>query len=159
ILVTSILTRFYRSTELRFKGFDFADEHSRLEYERLKTADFPILVPFRSGKHTIVEKEKDIRERHRVPANQPLVFVVVDIGDASDFFLRPRLLVKKENGRVVIHVASAASVGHVIAAVALDMSRVGVAPEVHFGWSDENPITANLHFVLFGHGNVPWVVY
>lgn len=159
ILVTSILTRFYRSTELRFKGFDFADEHSRSEYERLKTADFPILVPFRSGQHTIQQKEKEIRERHRVPADQPLVFVVVDIGDASDFFLRPRLQVKQENGRVVIHVASAASVGHVIAAVALDMSRVGVAPEVHFGWSDENPITANLHFVLFGHGNVPWMVY
>jgi hypothetical protein len=159
ILVSSILTRFYRSTELRFKGFDFADEQSRVDYEKLKTADFPILVPYRSGQHPIEQKEKEIRERHRVPVDQPLVFVVVDIGDASDFFLRPRLRVKRENGRVVIHAASAASVAHVIAAVALDMSRVGMAPEVHFGWSDENPITANLHFVLFGHGNVPWMVY
>ena len=46
-----------------------------------------------------------------------------------------------------------------ITAIAIDMSRVGVAPELHFGWSAENPITANLHFVLFGHGNVPWMVY
>ena len=159
ILASSILTRFYRSTELRFNGFEFADEQSRVDYEKLKTADFPILVPFRSGLHTIEQKEREIRERQRVPADQPLVFVVVHVGDASDFFLRPRLQVKRENGRVVIHVASAASIAHVIAAVALDMSRVGVAPEVHFGWSDENPITANLHFVLFGHGNVPWMVY
>ena len=35
----------------------------------------------------------------------------------------------------------------------------GGVPEVHFGWSAENPVTANLHFVLFGTGNVPWMVY
>ncbi len=159
VLASSILTRFYRSTELRFKGFEFADDQSREEYEKLKVADFPILVPFRAGRHTIEQKEREIRERHRLAAHAPLVFVVVEVGDASDFFLRPRLQVKRENGRVVIHVTSAASIAHVIAAIAIDMSRVGVAPEVHFGWSDENPITANLHFVLFGHGNVPWMVY
>jgi hypothetical protein len=159
ILVSSIVTRFYRSTELRFRGFEFADEQSRIDYDQLKSADFPILVPYRSGQHSIQQKEREIRERHRVPPDEPLVFVVVDVGDASDFFLRPRLKVRRENGRVVIHVASAASVAHVIAAVAIDMSRVGVAPEVHFGWSDENPITANLNFVLFGYGNVPWMVY
>ena len=35
----------------------------------------------------------------------------------------------------------------------------GAVPEVHFGWSAENPVTANLHFVLFGAGNVPWMVH
>jgi hypothetical protein len=39
------------------------------------------------------------------------------------------------------------------------LAQVGVTPEVHFGWSAENPLTANLHFVLFGHGNVPWMVH
>ena len=32
-------------------------------------------------------------------------------------------------------------------------------PEVHFGWSVEHPVSANLHFVLFGSGNVPWMVH
>ena len=35
----------------------------------------------------------------------------------------------------------------------------GGVPEVCFGWSAENPVTANLHFVLFGSGNVPWMVH
>ena len=35
----------------------------------------------------------------------------------------------------------------------------GPVPEVHFGWSNENPLTANINFVLFGQGNVPWMVY
>lgn len=43
------------------------------------------------------------------------------------------------------------------AAIAIGSS--GAVPEVHFGWSAENPVSANLHFVMFGHGNVPWLVY
>jgi hypothetical protein len=37
------------------------------------------------------------------------------------------------------------------------MSRESAPPEIHFGWSDENPLAANLKFVLFGEGNVPWL--
>jgi hypothetical protein len=159
VLLSSILTRFYRSTELRFSGFEFVDGHSRELYETLKTADFPILVPHRPGKLSIEEKEIEVRLLHRIAPEVPLVFVVAELGDSSEFYLRPRLQVSRKNGRVVIHVSSCASIAHVLAAIAIDMSRVGVAPELHFGWSDENPITANLHFVLFGHGNVPWMVY
>jgi hypothetical protein len=159
VLVSSILTRFYRSTELRFSGFEFVDNDSRALYETLKTADFPILVPHRPGKLSIEEKEIEVRQRHRIAPEIPLVFVVAELGDSSEFYLRPRLQVSRKNGRVIIHVSSCASIAHVLAAIAIDMSRIGVAPELHFGWSDENPITANLHFVLFGHGNVPWMVY
>ena len=145
ILVTSILTRFYRSTELRFKGFEYADKESQLAYEALKTADFPILVPHRPGRLTIVEKEMEIRARHRLPSEVPLVFVTAELGDSSNFFHRPRMAIMRENGRVIIHVRHCASLSHVLTAIAIDMSRVGVAPELHFGWSEENPITANLH--------------
>jgi tetratricopeptide (TPR) repeat protein len=44
----------------------------------------------------------------------------------------------------------------VIAAISLELSKVGKPPEIHFGWSDENPLAANLRFVLFGEGNVPY---
>ena len=159
ILVTSILTRFYRSTEMRFQGFDFVDEHSREEYEKLKAANFPILVPHRPGRQSIEQKEVEVRSRHRLSDETPLVFVPVELGDPSAFFLRPLLEVKRHNGRVIIRVTRCASIAHVLTAIAIDMSRIGSAPEIHFGWSNENPITANLHFVLFGHGNVPWLVY
>jgi hypothetical protein len=69
------------------------------------------------------------------------------------------LRIAREEGRVVIHLMRCCSIAHAIAAAALDLSSAGAVPEVHFGWSNENPLTANLHFVLFGHGNVPWMVY
>jgi hypothetical protein len=40
----------------------------------------------------------------------------------------------------------------------VELSKVGKPPELHFGWSDESPLVANLNFVLFGEGNVTWLV-
>ena len=50
------------------------------------------------------------------------------------------------------------SIAHVIAAIALELSRVGKPPEIHFGWSNESPMAASVGFLLFGEGNVPWMV-
>ena len=58
----------------------------------------------------------------------------------------------------MVRVNECASVAHVIASVALELSKVGKPPEIHFGWSDESPMAANLGFLLFGEGNVPWLV-
>ena len=59
----------------------------------------------------------------------------------------------------MIHITRCCSIPHALAAAAVELARSGAVPEVHFGWSAENPVTANLHFVLFGMGNVPWMVY
>lgn len=158
-LGVSVVTRFFRNTELRFRGFEFADEQSQHLWQDMVVQDYPIIVPSRPGGESLAEKELDIRKLHRVPAEMAVVFLQVEIGDPSEFYSLPLLRVARENGRVVAHITRCASVPHVIAAAALEVSRYGVIPEVHFGWSNEHPLTANLNFVLFGHGNVPWMVY
>ena len=45
-----------------------------------------------------------------------------------------------------------------LAAIALEMSKVGKPPEIHFGWAEEGALEASVGFVLFGQGNVPWLV-
>jgi hypothetical protein len=159
VFAFSFGTRAWRSTEFRFSGFDFADKSSEYEWTRLKGSDFPVLVPFRSGKISMKEREIAIRTRHRIPGTLPIVFLEAELADPSDFHHRPLLRIAREDGRVVIHITRCCSMAHAIAAAALELSSAGAVPEVHFGWSNENPLTANLHFVLFGHGNVPWMVY
>ena len=158
VLAVSMVSRSWRCTEFRFDGFAFADLETEAEWKRLAASDFRVLVPIRSGMETLPEKEKDIRTYHRIPAGEPIVFVQAELADPSDFHHRPRLRLFRENGRVVVHITRCASVPHALAAAALDLASAGAVPEVHFGWSNENPVTANLHFVLFGHGNVPWMV-
>ncbi len=155
----SLGTRAWRSTEFRFSGFDYADKATEHEWERLKASDFPVLVPYCPGQLTLKEREIEVRSRHRIPGTLPIVFIQAELADPSDFHHRPRLRIARENGRVVVHITRCCSIAHAIAAAALELSSAGAVPEVHFGWSSENPLTANLHFVLFGHGNVPWMVY
>jgi hypothetical protein len=158
ILGVSILSRSWRCTELRFAGFVFADRASEYEWGRLKASHFPILVPVR-GTEALKEKEIEIRTRHRIPGTVPVMFLQAELADPSEFTHRARVRIAREDGRFVIHVSRCVSIPHAIAAAALELSSEGAVPEVHFGWSAENPLTANLHFVLFGHGNVPWMVY
>jgi hypothetical protein len=158
-LAVSVASRFARTTELRFRGFSFADDESRRLWNELVMRDYPLIVPIRPDGTPVAEKEARIRAIHRLPASLPVVFLHAELGDPSDFFHLPEVRVGREDGRVVAHITQCASIPHVIAAAALEVAKCGQVPEVHFGWSVENPLTANLNFVLFGHGNVPWMVH
>ncbi len=159
VMVMSVAVRAWRSTEFRFESFEFADKATEYEWEKLTAADLPILVPIRPGLTDLREKEIEVRLRHRIPGAVPVMFVIAELADPSDFKQRPLVRIVREDGRVVVHITRCCSLAHAIAAAAIELAKTGGVPEVHFGWSAENPVTANLHFVLFGMGNVPWMVY
>ena len=115
-------------------------------------------MPHRPGGHTILQKEERIRRVHRLDSEVPIVFVEATLGDTSEFQSSPLLEVLQEEGRFILRISRCVSVAHALATVALELSKSGKPPELHFGWSDENPLSANLKFVIFGEGNVPWLV-
>ncbi len=147
-----------RSTEMRFAGFEFASAELRFMWESLKHLEFPVLVPHRPGVRDLAQKEQIIRERHRIADEVPIVFIEAELGDPSEFEQMPLMEIRESEDRFIIGVTLAASVAHVIAIVALELSSTGRPPEVHFGWSNENPMAASFSFLLFGEGNVPWMV-
>jgi amino acid permease len=158
ILVTSFASRIARSRELRFAGFQMADDHTRFLWDTIRHLDLTVLVPHRPGRRSLVEKEAHIRKEHRLPADLMIVFVEVELADASDFVPEAVMSIYQEEGRYVVKISNAASIAHTLAAVALEMAKVGEPPEIHFGWTDETPWSGTLGFLLFGEGNVPWMV-
>jgi hypothetical protein len=158
IVASSIVSRVLRSTELRLAHFVFADSESRMLWESLKYLEIPVLVPHRPGRRELIEKEADIRRVHRLEPTTPIVYVEAKPGDASEFLHTPRMEVDSQEERFILRVTNCHSVAHVIAAVGLELAKGGHPPEIHFGWSDEMPLAANVKFVLFGEGNVPWMV-
>ena len=158
VLVFSIISRTRRSTELRFEKFEFVDETSRFLWDALRHLEFPVLVPHRPGHHTIAEKDEKIRRVHRLGPKTPIVFVEATVGDPSEFHHNPMIEVTEEDERFVLRLTRCASVAHAVATVALELSKTGKPPEIHFGWSGESPLAANLSFLLFGEGNEPWLV-
>ncbi|HYT92058.1 MAG TPA: amino acid transporter, partial [Gemmataceae bacterium] len=115
-------------------------------------------VPHRPGHRDLASKEESIRAEHRLGPEVPIVFVEAQLGDTSDFYQAPLLAIRHEQERFILRITHCASIAHAIAAAALELSRTGQPPEIHFGWSNESPMAANVSFVLFGEGNVPWIV-
>src|SRR5262249_27135217 len=155
ILVSSVISRAVRSDELRTAGFEFKDEVSRFLWDSLKMLEFPVLVPHRPGERDRDAKEKCIRDDHQLDPNMEVVFLEVEVEDASDFFQTLLIEVCREGTRFVIKVTHGASVAHAIAAVALELSKVGKPPAIHFGWSEMNLLGASWSYLAFGEGNVP----
>jgi len=158
IMATSVVSRVLRSRELRFSGFRVSDAESKLLWDTIRHLELTILVPHRPGRRTLQEKEQSIRREHRIPRDLMVVFVEVNKADASEFAPQPIISVHQEQGRYILQVNEAASTSHTLAALALEMARVGRPPEIHFGWTDETPWSGTLGFLLFGEGNVPWMV-
>jgi hypothetical protein len=159
VLVTAIVSRWLRSTELRFEGFAFADEQAEKRWNEICKLEFQVLVPHDPSADSLRHKEEEIRQRHRLGSHVPIIFIEVRLGDTSDFFQKPLMSIGKENDEEVICVSHCTSIAHVLAAIGLAFREVGEPPELHFAWSDESPMAANLHFLLLGTGNVPWMVH
>jgi hypothetical protein len=158
ILVTSMVSRIARARELRFQGFNIPDTRSRLLWDTIKHLGITVLVPHRPGRRSLESKEKTIRKEHRIPPEMMVVFIEVELADPSEFAPTPELTVIQEEGRYVVRMRHAASIAHTIAAVALEISKSGEPPTIHFGWTGQSPVSGTLGFLLFGEGNVPWEV-
>jgi hypothetical protein len=159
VVGTGFASRWMRSTELRFAGFEFADEHSRRRWEEICQLEFQVLVPHHPDKLPLAQKEREIRATHRLGPDVPIIFIEAELGDPSEFLQTPVMSVQKCDGFEVIRVSRCASVAHVIAAIGLEFRKVGRPPEIHFAWSEQSPLAANLGFLLFGEGNIPWMVH
>jgi hypothetical protein len=158
ILITSFVSRIARSRELRFNGFKPVDFQSKLLWDTIRDLELTILVPHRPGRRTLAEKEQSIRREHRIPRDLMVVFVEVELADTSEFVPEQVIHVREEQGRYILKITEAASISHTLAALALEMAKVGRPPEIHFGWTDESIWSGTLGFLLFGEGNVPWMV-
>jgi len=160
VLVISIVSRVWRSQELRHKEFRFADDSARMLWTDIcAEGAFRVLVPHRPGHRSLDEKEAEIRQRHRIPAEVPIVFLEVHYGDTSEFHNAPILSAKQEGERFVIVARDVVSVSHTIAQIAIEMSKSGTPLDVVFGWSQGSSLKLALEFLLFGQGDVPNVVY
>jgi hypothetical protein len=158
VLVTAFVSRYLRATELRFEGFVFPDEATRARWEEICRLNFQVLVPHDPSHLSLAEKDREIRKRHRLGPDVFIIFIEATVGDPSDFYATPLMEIVEQDGREVIRVCRCNSIAHVIAAIGLAFREVGDPPEVHFTWSDQSPISANIHFLLWGQGNIPWLV-
>jgi hypothetical protein len=154
IVGASLFSRAIRSTELRITAV-------RLSPQALVFIDeigtLPVrIVAHRPDKRTEQEydrKERQAREDHSLEDGEPLIFLEVSQGDASDF--REELYVRGVLvGRHRVLRCKSPAIPNAIAALLLHLQKLTQkTPHAYFGWTEGNPITYVLKYLALGEGD------
>lgn len=161
IIVTSLISRAVRSTELRAESVVLDPFAQELVTRATREGTLRIIAnnPDGRSRREYLLKEHEEREASHIPRRDPVLFLEVTVGDASEFTEKLRVRGYKINNYAVLR-AKGASVPSTIAAVLIELqNRTGIQPHIYFGWSEGNPLKYLARFILFGEGDVAPVTH
>lgn len=154
IVITSLVSRVMRTTELRVEGIEMDDSAEAFVADASRGTIR--IVANRRDRGDLREyglKEKEKREDNHIPSADPILFFEVQTGDASEFAGVLKVRGVSVNGYRILRTESPA-VPNAIAAFLLYLrDRTGTIPHVYFGWSEGNPISYLLRYLAFGEGD------
>jgi len=154
IVVTSMISRVLRSTELRIRSVEADAEAQRL----IRGAGFaPVrILAIRPGdgrREAYENKMREARESHHLPEDQQVLFLEVSPGDVSDFAGTLKVSGVDVGGYKVLRSTSPAIPNAIAALLLYIRDATGQIPHAYFGWTEGNPITYLLKFLAFGEGD------
>ena len=153
ILMTSFVSRVLRSTELRVEGIEIDDTAQSFIYE---VTSGPIHVianqPDSCDELEYRLKEAKQRKDNFIPSGDTILFLEVYVDDASKFADTLYIKGVNVNGYRVLRAESTA-VPNAIAAFLLYLrDKTGKVPHIYFDWTEGNPFTYLLKYIVFGEG-------
>lgn len=167
IVLISLVSRVYRSTELRVNRVMLDAEAQKFIAETKGGTVRIVTNRLETGSLEEYEsKEKEKREANHIPTNEPIIFFEVQISDASEF--TEKLIVRGERvGKYRVLRTESPVVPNAIAAVMLHLRDKYLRerpephnlPHVYFGWSEGNPISYLLKYIAFGEGDTAPVTH
>lgn len=155
IVFSSMLSRAIRSTELRIESVRLSPKAQ--EFVREVGGRDVRLIAHRPDKQTEAEydkKERQARDDHSLDDGEPLVFLEVHQGDASEFSDEELHVFGHRVGRHRVLRCVAAAVPNAVAAILLHVrDATGSIPHAYFGWTEGNPVGYVLRYLALGEGD------
>ena len=155
IVVSSLVSRTLRSTELRVLGIvtDPLAQSFIRNAARGRAINIIANRPGPGDRKEYEDKLREARQTHHLTRHDPVLFLEIARGDASAF--SEVLLVQgvRVDGFSVLRSTSPA-IPNAIAALLLHIrDETGKIPHVYFGWTEGNPVAYLLKFLAFGEGD------
>ena len=154
IVVTSLVSRVLRSTELRVHGVTADPMAAQFLQE---AANVPIRIianrPDTGLPDEYARKLHDAQESHHLPPDARVLFVEVRPSDASLFSDVLAVEGADVGGHRVLRCASPAIPNAIAALLLFIRDQTRVIPHAYFGWTEGNPIAYLLKFLAFGEGD------
>lgn len=151
ILVTSLISRAMRSTELRIDEIVLDDQAEEFVNEIASTGILRI-VAHRPGSTDYATKLQEFHEVHNI-AGEDILFLEVEVTDASDFGRDELTVAGVRCGKHKILKCQSPAVPNAIAALLLFLrDKTNQQPHIYLGWTEGNPIIYILKFLFLGEG-------
>ena len=161
IVVISLISRVQRSTELRQERIDVDEKAKEFIEEAAERGEIHLVAHRRRNgtKDEYEKKEREQREDNHIPADVPILFLEVQVEDASEFMDVLEVRGVEVGGHKVLRSVSSV-VPNAIAAFLLHLrDTTGRTPHCYFGWTEGNPIIYLIRYILFGEGDTAPVTH
>nr|WP_240722519.1 amino acid transporter [Kocuria rosea] len=161
IIVISLISRVTRTTELRAERIDFDETARRFVMDSLVfdgRLDIVAHKPHGNSGHRYTTKEAIQRLVNPVPGTADVIFLEVAISDPSSFAEVLQVYGVEIDGHRILRVSSPAAPNAIAAVLLALREATGVIPHAYFDWSEGNPVTHMVRYLLLGQGDTAPVV-
>ena len=154
IIITSLISRVLRSTELRVHGVK-ADPLAEQFLREASRQPIRIIAnrPDTGLPDEYALKLREAQQSHHLPRGMRVLFVEVRPSDASEFSEILNVVGVDVGGHHVLRCASPAIPNAIAALLLFIRDQTRQIPHAYFGWSEGNPIAYLLKFLAFGEGD------
>ena len=160
IVISSLFSRVWRSTELRVERIELDDMAREFVRKAAKGTVRIITNRVDRGDPSEYEmKEKEKRLDNHIPAGEPILFFEVTPGDASEFSGVLKIRGEMVDKFQILRTESPAVPNAIAAFLLFVRNETGKLPHVYFGWSEGNPVSYLLKYIAFGEGDTAPVTH
>ena len=158
IVVVSLVSRVQRSTELRQERIE-VDETAQRFIDEAEEHIHLVAHRRRQGTRRSTPAKREQREDNHIPASEQILFLEVDVEDASEFEDVLEVRGVEVGGNKVLR-AESSVVPNAIAAFLLHLrDTTDKTPHCYFGWTEGNPIVYLFRYLLLGEGDTAPVTH